>query len=98
VLVPRFSSTPVVTWTWPTLVVSRRRVLEVVFVLLEFSSPSRRILSAPIHLPLWFTVSVLHFRSTHICRSSDKGKSRIGELESSRSASMLKISYVNRFR
>jgi hypothetical protein len=42
-LVPRFSSTLVATWTWPTWVVSRRRVLEVVFVLLEHSSPSRRI-------------------------------------------------------
>jgi hypothetical protein len=43
VLVPRSSGTPVATWAWPTWVVSRRRVLEVVFVLLEFPSPSRRI-------------------------------------------------------
>jgi hypothetical protein len=43
VLVPRFSSTPVATWTWPTWVVSRRCVLEAVFILLEFPSPSRRI-------------------------------------------------------
>jgi hypothetical protein len=42
VLVPRFSSTPVATWTWPIWVVSRRRVLEVVFILLESSSPWRR--------------------------------------------------------
>jgi hypothetical protein len=35
--------------------------LEAVFILLEFTSPSRRILSAPIHSPLlWFAVSVLH--------------------------------------
>jgi hypothetical protein len=42
-LVPRSSSTPVVVWAWPTWVVSRRRVLEAVFVLLESLSPSRRI-------------------------------------------------------
>jgi hypothetical protein len=41
--VPRSSSTSVVAWTWPTWVVSRRRVLEAVFVLLESLSPSRRI-------------------------------------------------------
>jgi hypothetical protein len=33
VLVPRSSSTPVATWAWPTWVVSRRRVLEAVFIL-----------------------------------------------------------------
>jgi hypothetical protein len=43
VLVPRSSGTPVATWAWPTGLVSRRRVLEAVFILLEFSSPSRRI-------------------------------------------------------
>jgi hypothetical protein len=43
VLVPRSSGTPVATWDWPTWVVSRRRVLEAVFILLEFPSPSRRI-------------------------------------------------------
>jgi hypothetical protein len=60
VLVPRFSSTPVATWTWPIWVVSRRRVLEVVFVLLESSSPSRRIFIGSHSLPpLWFVVSVL---------------------------------------
>jgi hypothetical protein len=42
-LVPRSSSTPVAAWAWPTWVVSRRRVLEAVFVLLESPSPSRRI-------------------------------------------------------
>jgi hypothetical protein len=51
VLVPRSSGTPVATWAWPIWVVSRRRVLEAVFILLEFPSPSRRILSAPIHSP-----------------------------------------------
>jgi hypothetical protein len=61
VLVPRFRSTPVATWTWPIWVVSRRRVLEVVFVLLESSSPSRRIFIGSHSLPpLWFAVSVLH--------------------------------------
>jgi hypothetical protein len=59
-LVPRSSGTPVATWAWPTLVVSRRRVLESVFVLLESSSPSRRIfISSHSLLPLWFVISVL---------------------------------------
>jgi hypothetical protein len=62
VLVPRFSSTPVATWTWPIWVVSRRRVLEAVFVLLESSSPSRNIFigSHSLPPPLWFAVSVFH--------------------------------------
>jgi hypothetical protein len=51
VLVPRFSSTPVATWTWPIRVVSWRRVLEAVFVLLESSSPSRRIFIGSHSLP-----------------------------------------------
>jgi hypothetical protein len=38
VLVPRSSGTPVAMWAWPTWVVSQRRVLEVVFILLEFPS------------------------------------------------------------
>jgi hypothetical protein len=60
VLVPRFSSTPVAAWTWPTWVVSRRRVFEAVFVLLEFPSPSRRFFIGSHSLPpLWFAVSVL---------------------------------------
>jgi hypothetical protein len=60
VLVPKSSSTPVATWAWPTWVVSRRRVLEVVFILLEFSSPLRRIFIDSHSLPpLWFAVSVL---------------------------------------
>jgi hypothetical protein len=67
VLVPRSSGTPVATWSWPTWVVSRRRVLEVVFILLEFPSPSRRIFigshSVP---PLWFAVSVLQYVTTGI--------------------------------
>jgi hypothetical protein len=42
-LVPRSSSTSVVAWTWLTWVVSWRRVLEAVFVLLESQSHSRRI-------------------------------------------------------
>jgi hypothetical protein len=42
VLVPRSSGTLVAAWAWPTWVVSRRRVLEAVFVLLDSPSPSRR--------------------------------------------------------
>jgi hypothetical protein len=60
VLVPRSSGTPVATWAWPTWVVSRRRVSEAAFILLEFPSPSRRIFIDSHSLPpLWFTVSVL---------------------------------------
>jgi hypothetical protein len=60
VLVPRSGGTPVATWAWPTWVVSRRRVLEAVFVLLEVPSPSRRIFIGSHSLPpLWFAVSVL---------------------------------------
>jgi hypothetical protein len=51
VLVPRSSGTPVATWAWPTWVVSRRRVFEVVFILLEFPSPSRRIFIGSHSLP-----------------------------------------------
>jgi hypothetical protein len=42
-LVPRSSSTSVAAWAWPTWVVSRRRLLEYVFILLESPSRSRRI-------------------------------------------------------
>jgi hypothetical protein len=51
VLVPRSSGTPVATWAWPTWVVSRRHVLEVVFILLEFQSPSRIIFIGSHSLP-----------------------------------------------
>jgi hypothetical protein len=51
VLVPRSSGTPVATWTWPTWVVSRRRVLDALFILLEFLSPSRRIFIGSHSLP-----------------------------------------------
>jgi hypothetical protein len=51
VLVPRSSGTPVATWAWPTWVVSRRRVLEAAFILLEFPSPSRRIFIGSHSLP-----------------------------------------------
>jgi hypothetical protein len=65
-LVPRSSGTPVATWAWPTFVVSRRRVLEAVFILLEFLSPSRRIFIGSHSLPpLWFAVSVLHWVKTY---------------------------------
>jgi hypothetical protein len=33
VLVPRSSGTPMATWAWPTWLVSRRSVLEAVFIL-----------------------------------------------------------------
>jgi hypothetical protein len=59
-LVPRTSSTPVAAWSWPTWVVSGRRVLEAVFILSEPPSPSRRIFIGSHSLPpLWFAVSVL---------------------------------------
>jgi hypothetical protein len=65
VLVPRSSGTPVATWAWTTWVVSRRRVLEALFILLEFLSPSRRIFIGSHSLPpLWFAVSVLHASRT----------------------------------
>jgi hypothetical protein len=51
VLVPRSSGTPVATWACPTWVVSQRCVLEAVFVLLESSSPSRRIFIGSHSLP-----------------------------------------------
>jgi hypothetical protein len=51
VLVPRSSGTPVAAWAWPIWVVSRRRVLEAVFILLEFPSPSRRIFIGSHSLP-----------------------------------------------
>jgi hypothetical protein len=48
-------------WTWPIWVMSRRRVLEVVFILLDPPSPSRRIFIGSHSFPhLWFAVSVLH--------------------------------------
>jgi hypothetical protein len=60
VLVPRSCGTPVTTWAWLTWVVSQRRVLEAVFILSEFPSPSRRIFIGSHSLPpLWFAVSVL---------------------------------------
>jgi hypothetical protein len=52
VLVPRSSGTPVATWAWTIWVVSRRRVLEAVFILLELSSPSRRIFIGSHSLPV----------------------------------------------
>jgi hypothetical protein len=59
-LVPRSSSTSVAAWTWPTWVVSQRRVLEAVFVLLVSLSPWRRIFIGSHSLPpLWFVVTVL---------------------------------------
>jgi hypothetical protein len=51
VLVPMTSGTPVATWAWPIWVVSWRRVLEAVFILLEFLSPSGRIFIGSHSLP-----------------------------------------------
>jgi hypothetical protein len=45
VLAPRSSGTPVATWAWPIWVVSRRGVLEAMFMLLEFLSPIHSTLS-----------------------------------------------------
>jgi hypothetical protein len=65
VFVHRSSGTPVVTWAWPTWVVSQSRVLEVVFVLLESPSPSRRIFIGSHSLPL----SGSPYRSFSSCES-----------------------------
>jgi hypothetical protein len=50
-LVPRSSNTLVATWAWATWIVSRRRVLEALFILLEPTSPSRRIFIGSHSLP-----------------------------------------------
>jgi hypothetical protein len=79
VLVPRSSGTPVATWAWPIWVVSRRRVLEAMFILMEFPSPSRRIFigSHSLPPPLWFAVSVfqeatIHQSSNHTWSSGNR--------------------------
>jgi hypothetical protein len=78
VLVPRFSSTPVATWTWPIWVVSRRHVLEVVFILLEFSSLSRKIFLGSHSLPpLWFAVSILQGVSEPVWVFVESNQSKI---------------------
>jgi hypothetical protein len=78
VLVPRSSGTPVATWAWPTWVVSRRHVLEAVFMLLEFSSPSRRIFIGSHSLPpLWFVVSILQVVSEPVRVFVDSNQSKI---------------------
>jgi hypothetical protein len=78
VLFPRPSGTSVVTWAWPTWVVSRRRVLEAVFILLEFSFPSRRIFIGSHSLPpLWFDVSVLQVVSKPVRVNIDSNQSKI---------------------
>jgi hypothetical protein len=61
VLVPRSSGTAVATWTWPTWVVSRRRVLEAVFILLE----SRRIFIGSHSLPPLSGSPYRSFNSLH---------------------------------
>jgi hypothetical protein len=78
VLVPRSSGTPVATWAWPIWVVSQRRVLEAVFILLEFPSPSRRIFIGSHSLsPLWFAVSVLQLVSEPVRVFVDSNQSKI---------------------
>jgi hypothetical protein len=78
VLVPRSSGTLVATWAWPTWVVSRRRVLEVVFILLEFPSPPRTIFIGSHSLPpLWFAVSVLQVVSEPVRVFIDSNQSKI---------------------
>jgi hypothetical protein len=59
VLVPRSTGSSVATCAWPTWVVSQRRVLVAVFILLEFPSPSRRIFIGSHSVPL----SVSPYRS-----------------------------------
>jgi hypothetical protein len=49
--VPWSSAIPVATWAWPFWVVSRRRLFEAVFILLEFPSPPRRIFIGSHSLP-----------------------------------------------
>jgi hypothetical protein len=77
VLVPRSSGTSVATWAWPTWIVSRRRVLEAVFILLEFPSPSRIFFISSHSLPPslvcrigpskgWLSSLVLVMSNTHI--------------------------------
>jgi hypothetical protein len=78
VLVPRSSGTPVATWARPTWVVSRRRVLEAMFILLEFTSPSRRIFISSHSLPpVWFAVSVLQVVSEPVRVFIDSNQSKI---------------------
>jgi hypothetical protein len=78
VLVPRSNGTPVATWAWPTWVVSRRRVLEAVFILLEFPSPSRSIFIGSHSLPpLWFAVSVLQVVSEPVWVFVDSNQYKI---------------------
>jgi hypothetical protein len=77
VLVPRSSGTPVATWAWPTWVFTQRRVLEAVFILLEFPSPSRRFFIGSQSLPLWFAVSVLQVVSKPVQVCTDFNQSKI---------------------
>jgi hypothetical protein len=78
VLVPRSSGTPAATWARPAWVVSRRRVLELVFILLEFPSPLRRIFIGSHSLPpLWYAVSVLQVVSKPVRVFIDSNQSWI---------------------
>jgi hypothetical protein len=77
-VVPRCSGTPVATWAWPTWVVSRRRVLEALFILLELPSPSRRIFIVSHSLPpLWFAISVPQVVSELVRVFIDSNQSKI---------------------
>jgi hypothetical protein len=78
VLVPRSSGSPMATSACPTWVVSRRRVLEVVFALLESPSPLRRIFIGSHSLPpLWFAVSVLQVVSELVRVVIDSNQAKI---------------------
>jgi hypothetical protein len=84
---------PVATWAWPTWVVSRRRVLEAVFILLEFSSPSRRICIGSHSLPL----SGSPYRSFKYITFGDNGKGRVlsvGTMKVSESVTLRRVSLV----
>jgi hypothetical protein len=77
-LVPRSSGTPMATWAWPIWVVSLRRVLKAMFILLEFPSRSRRIFIGSHSLPpLWFAVSVLQVLLEPVRVFIDSNQSKI---------------------
>jgi hypothetical protein len=56
-------------------------VLEAVFILLEFPSPSRRIFIGSHSLPpLWFAVSVLHDRNTSLFQAKSKERAKSNKI------------------
>jgi hypothetical protein len=107
-LVPSFSGTPVATCAWPTWVVSQRRVLVVVFDLLESPSPSRRIFigshSLPPSLVRRIGPSLMHGRAprgSHFrafgCRCFILKKGRLDKFES-RSSDGIFLGYASHSR